>query len=235
MSSILDALEKASKERAAKRGDLSAASLGRESAREKQLVAEAEHHRQRAKMIALSAVLLVLCGVGGVFAFLQLRDPGASGAVPSSSVHETDSVPPTVTTPPTTEPPAASQPPAAEPPSAAAAAVAPAPTPWPTPTPWPSPTQPPTPEPTQAVYIENAAPVSTASYKGIFKDGQIIRPAEIGMEVGGVMELKSGNVALVNGKQVRAGQKIGELHVIDVQAGLLTVDVGDGTVVKVRF
>jgi hypothetical protein len=55
------------------------------------------------------------------------------------------------------------------------------------------------------------------------------------MEVGGVMELKSGNVALVNGKQVRAGQKIGELHVIDVQAGLLTVDVGDGTVVKVRF
>jgi hypothetical protein len=34
---------------------------------------------------------------------------------------------------------------------------------------------------------------------------------------------------------VRAGQKVDGLHIVDIQFGLITVDLGDGTIVKARY
>lgn len=49
------------------------------------------------------------------------------------------------------------------------------------------------------------------------------------------MELASGNVAIINETQVKAGQKIGDLHVIEINMSHLVIDLGDGTVVYVRY
>lgn len=69
----------------------------------------------------------------------------------------------------------------------------------------------------------------------MFRDGEIVRPEDLGLTITGVMEFQSGSVAFINGGEYKAGQKIGELHLIDVRIGVLTIDVGDGTQVKVRF
>lgn len=224
MSSILDALERASKERAARKGQpITSDSLGQQSVLERRLREENERNRI-ALRTSLGLVFLLLIVVVPVAVYMTNTR--------SSDVDVTAASAPVVAPDPAIEAAAA----ASLPTTAPAAEPQPSPTPPPSPTPWPSPTAWPSPTPVEsrAAYIENT-PDATTSYKGIFKDGQVIRPSEIGLEISGVMELSGGNVALINDKQMRAGQKIGELHLVDIQSGLITVDIGDGTIVKVRF
>jgi hypothetical protein len=63
----------------------------------------------------------------------------------------------------------------------------------------------------------------------------VVRPEELGIKVDGVLELQNGFIAMINGREVRPGMKVGELHLIDIQFGVITIDVGDGTIVKARF
>lgn len=247
MSSILDALEKASKERAAKRGELlSGDRIGARQGLERRIASEADRHRRliRRAWIAIALVaagLLVL--TAGVWAMLLGGDRDQDDtATPDSTLVAAAALP--APTPAPTPAPVQTAP---------TPTPWPSPTPWPTPTPWPSPAPSPTPSTTPA---RNATAIAAARpdaplpplpgeydkdtdlrpyYEGVFTDGQIIRPADLGLDVGGVLELPSGLVALVNDNHVRAGQRLYGLHFVDIRFGLITVDVGNGVIVRMRF
>lgn len=220
MSSILDALEKAAKKREAEAG-ASGASVGEESLRERRLREEAERARKRARNTLIVAGGLVLLG-GGAIAVLALRNGGkgpAGDRTPSAvqaGAAETPAPAPTptpiviVVTPTATE--------------------APPPTAYPSPTPWPSPTPPPTTSPVPTVRL-----TPTPSNLAALKDGQSIRPEDLGWQVSGTLEMGTGRYAIINGEHVRAGTRFGQFHIIDIQPGLINVDLGDGRIVNVVF
>lgn len=241
MSSILDALEKANRERSARRSDPAKQDLSdRQSALERQLRDQQIRHRRQITLgIVAGAVLLLLLAGAGVTAVFWRQAGGGGPAEPQGE-------PVAAAAAPAGPDQSASAPPEPEPvaeevasPAQEARSFLPQPRATPSASPTPSPTPAPTPQPTaHAAYIQNTQPADDApagTYTGLFQDGDILRPADLGLAVDGVMELRSGLVALVNGREVRAGNKIGELHVVDVQFGVLTIDVGDGTIVRVRF
>ncbi len=232
MSSILDALEKANRERAQRAGDPARQDLADHQAtlerrlREQQL----RHRRQLLLILTGGAVLaLLLAGTAGLALLWQQRgnEPEPTGTALAAAAI------------PAAEEPQAAEPQATPTPEPTAT---PAPTPSPTATatatPEPSPTPSPSPAPSgqSSRYIENdPPPLPTGTYTGMFQDGDIVRPVDLGLQVDGVMDMGTGLVAIINGRQVRAGAKLGELHLVDVQFGFLTIDIGDGTIVRVRF
>ncbi|MBI1291727.1 hypothetical protein GC173_10860 [bacterium] len=219
MSSILDALEKASKERAARR-DLPPPPP---SAPPPPTPAPGGG----------GGKFLIVAVLAGLIVLVVVLWKGQQGEVPATPpivVASATPVPPTPTLAPSPTPV-----PTATPAATPSPTPAPSPTPWPTPTPWPSPTPPPSPTPVPTAMPSPVPTPPPSGYSGVFRSGQIVRPDELGLTVTGVMEFGNGAVAFINGKEYRAGQKIGELHLIEVRVGLLTIDVGDGTVVKVRF
>ncbi|MCC6545810.1 hypothetical protein IT570_01480 [Candidatus Sumerlaeota bacterium] len=245
MSSILDALERASKERENKQGQkISSDALGRHSAADRQSAIEKQLRTENEKQKKLVIWMVVIFGVvviGAVAAmgFIMMaradRDAAeresnrVAAAEPAKAGATLEEIIPVLKS--GLEAPGKAAPADAIPTPAPTEAPSPVPTVAASPTGVPSPKA----EPTAASYIQNSKEADVTSYKGVFTDGQIIRPAEVGWSVEGVMEMKSGNIAIINGKQVKAGQKIGELHITEVRSGLITVDVGDGTIVKVRF
>ncbi len=240
MSSILDALEKANRERSRRRGDPAGQDLSaeRQALLERRLLEQQIRHRRQLVLALTVAGLLILLLAGSVMMAVLWQQRGSS---PTGGPDGDSPLMAAVTTPAPEEPsPGTEQ----QPESTPTPTPSPTPEPRPTATPHPTPSPTPTPTPTPAAtavagYIENAPRERDAappgSYTGIFQDGDIIRPVDIGLQVDGVMDMGTGLVALINGRQVRAGAKIGELHIVDVQFGVLTVDVGDGTVVRVRF
>ncbi len=239
MSSILDALERASKERENKQAEkISSDALGRHSAADRQSALEKQLRTENEKQRRLVFTLSIIFGVVVILAvsamgFMMMAKAGRdaeereaerlAAEMAARQKSPLEQIIPALASSP--KPDAQQQPTATLP--------TPAPTEAPTPAPLPSPS--PAPTATVAAYIQNSAEADAKNYKGVFTDGQIIRPAEVGWEVEGVMELKGGNIAIINGKQVKAGQKAGQLQVIEVRSGLITADVGDGTIVKVRF
>lgn len=228
MSSILDALEKASKERAARRGDaIDSDALGQQAAVEKRLREERERQRRAMRRAwAVLAVVGVLL-IGGTAGAWLLLFRGASVNTPSAQ--ETLTV---------------AAIPAAEPPPVAVVST-PAP---PEPTVVATTPEPPvaTPEPTPAPVIVAQAPAPTPEPSPTsilprrktsdgFTNGQVIHPSEVGLEVGGVLELSSGFIALINDKQIRTGQTINNIRVQDIRFGQLMLDLGEGVVVRARF
>ncbi len=230
MSSILDALEKASEKKGKGQNPDDGGNFT-ESPREKRLREENERHRRNVRLMMISGVVafVLLIGTVGIFALVIMGRDGDTEAQESVNLAQ-------ATLPPTTE--MTSQQPS--PPSDAnpVTLVEPSPTPEPTqtpmpsPTPWPSPTPPPSPTPLAA---QQQRAQERPDYSKVFRDGQIIRPSEIGWTVDGVIEMGETNIAIINGRNVRAGQRFGGLHLIEVRSGLITVDVGNGVIVKVTF
>ncbi|CAN5363372.1 hypothetical protein BH09SUM1_BH09SUM1_18330 [soil metagenome] len=216
MSSILDALEKANQKRAGKDGTpISNEELAQQSTRERRLRQEADKQRHIMRiMLFVSIAIIVLAG--GTVAVLLMRGPRTEKIVapPETQIAAI----PVATPSPTSKP-------------APTATPEPAPTPWPRPTPWPSPTPPPQPRATATPARE----FDRNSYKGIFKDGQIVRPEELGLTISGVVKLGGNYIAIINDKNVKAGQKIGALHVVSIDERVITVLVEENVQVKVRL
>lgn len=224
MSSILDALEKASKERAARKGDvISTDAVGQQALVEKRLreEREAQSRTMRRAWMAMGGVaLLLMAGTGAawVLLFRSASSQPAETSTPAVIASPApDPGPQTVvvaaTAPPTPEPVVES-------------------TPAPTPQPTPAATEPP------ATVVAEATPVPTPLRRKLsqrFSNGQIVHPSEVGLEVGGVLELSSGFVALVNNKQIRKGQSVENITITDIGFGQLMLDLGDGVVVRARF
>lgn len=227
MSSILDALEKASKERAARRGDaIDSDALGQQAAVEKRLREERERQRramQRAWAVLVIVGVLLFVGTAGAWLLLF------RGASAKTAPQETAAIAPAPAAEPAPVVPEATPAPP-EPAVVAATPEPPAPTPQPTPEPVVVAEAPaPTPEPTPTSILPRRK-VSDG-----FTNGQVIHPSEVGLEVGGVLELSSGFIALINDKQIRVGQSINNIRVQDIRFGQLMLDLGEGVVVRARF
>lgn len=216
MSSILDALEKASREqRPGGRGGAAGPTL-----RERQLELEIQRGAERTRKIAIIAgvALFLVIGIGG-FMFVNSPSPkppttANSSVVPSPQLSAPQPTPAMV-----------------------------APTPYPTPTPYPSPTAAPTPAPTPQPTPEPTPTPSKARVRESqrdlllksLRDGQIISAEDIGWTIEGVMEMGDISFAMIDGEQVQTGTRYQGLHLIEVSSGLLTLDLGDGRIVKISY
>lgn len=215
MSSILDALEKASREqRPGGRGGAAGPTL-----RERQLELEIQRGAERTRMIAIVAgvVFFLVVGIAG---FMMINSPAQKPTTSASSVAPAPQL-------------AAPQP--------TPALVAP--TPYPTPTPYPSPTAAPTPAPTPQPTPEPTPTPTKARVRESqrelllksLRDGQIISAEDIGWTIEGVMEMGDISFAMIDGEQIQTGTRYQGLHLIEVASGLLTVDLGDGRIVKISY
>lgn len=72
-------------------------------------------------------------------------------------------------------------------------------------------------------------------YAALFNTGDIVPAHRIGLEITGIMEMSSGNIAIINDRHIRPGQKVGDLHIIEINMSHLVVDLGDGVVVNVTY
>ncbi len=213
MSSILDALEKAARgQRPGGGGSVAGPTL-----RERQLELEIERGRERTRLIAIVAGVTFFL-VAGIAGFFVMKAPPPKPPDVKASV-----VP--------------SQPDPAPQPTPAIVA----PTPYPTPTPYPSPTAAPTPAPTP-----ESTPTPTPSPKRqreseralllkSLRDGQIISAEDIGWSVEGVMEMGDISFAMIDGEQIQTGTRYQGLHLIEVASGMLTLDLGDGRIIKISY
>lgn len=215
MSSILDALEKASRgQRPGGGGSVAGPTL-----RERQLELEIERGRERTRLIAIVAGVTFLL-VAGIAGFFVMKAPPPkppdvkASVVPSAQVAAPQPTPEFV-----------------------------APTPYPTPTPYPSPTAAPTPAPTPVATPE---PTPTPSPKKqresqralllkSLRDGQIISAEDIGWSIEGVMEMGDISFAMIDGEQIQTGTRYQGLHLIEVSSGMLTLDLGDGRIIKISY
>lgn len=216
MSSILDALERAAKEREKAQGAAATANFGADSARERRMKEELEASRRRTRIASAIAAVVLLLG-GTAVAVIALRDDKA----PPPQSDRTAVLPPVDPAP---------------------AAILPTPTPWPSPTAPPSPTPFPSPTaiPTAAATPRvkpTPSPLSEATDdpSSLFTDGQIVRPVDLGWMIEGTMKFSNSSYVIINGEQVRAGQKYQDFHVLEVHERYLLVDLGKGVTVRVIF
>jgi len=215
MSSILDALEKASRgQRAGGRGGAGGPTL-----RERQLELEIERGRERTRLIAIVAGVSFLL-VAGLVGFFVMKAPPPKPVVANASSVPSQQV-------------AAPQPT----PEFVAPTPYPTPTPYPSPTatPTPAPTARPTPEPTPTPSVRKQRESQRALLLKSLRDGQIIAAEDIGWEIEGVMEMGDISFAMIDGEQIQTGTRYQGLHLIEVSSGMLTIDLGDGRIIKISY
>lgn len=217
MSTILDALEKASR----KSGSGGSASSG-PSLRERQLEKEVERSRRTA---VLAAIGIVVVGVGGFVAQSLMSGSSAPPATATRPVGTRGDGPSPV-------------------PAQARGAATPSPAPTPAPTAAPSATPPPSPipqptsappTPTPQAPRPQVATTTAAALKPYLKDGQLLIAADLGWKIEGVMEMGDTSFAMIDGEQVQTGTMFRGYHLVGVTTGLLTFDLGDGRIVKVAY
>ena len=217
MSTILDALEKASR----KSGSGGGASAG-PSLRERQLEKEVERSR---RTVVLAAVGIVVVGLGGFLAQSMLSGPatplvsGARVPVVRGDSPQAGTVRPGVAATPTAAP-------------TLLFTASPVATPVASPTPQPS-AAPPTPTPEAP--RPQVATTTAAALKPYLKDGQLLTAADLGWKIEGVMEMGDTSFAMIDGEQVQTGTMFRGYHLVAVTTGLLSFDLGDGRIVKVAY
>ncbi|MEQ8821454.1 MAG: hypothetical protein RLY93_14545 [Sumerlaeia bacterium] len=229
MSSILDALEKASKAKQARAGSTEDR-LAQE--RERRLREMEEKHRRQMRLALLAGAaffgVLVLGGVVLIGVLLSRgRDdrPQEMASVVVDQMGARDA--PSDMTGGTIKP--------------ATPTLGPTPTPAITPTPTPSPTPMPTQTPVAAVEVParptatpRPTPRITPRPTPRFAENQLISPADLGVEIKGALILGADSMVLIDDEELSIGRKYKGIRPLDIRSGMIEAEVDDaGGPVKV--
>lgn len=218
MSTILEALEKANKRKAAgtPQGNAAPASLNVANVtegdwRERRLREEMERHRQHnrllgAAIVVVAILLFIALYMLWAFAGQRAEVAGASSApvVADAAVPAPAPVLPVVSAPTVV----------VATPTPVPVVEAPTPTPAATPVPTPSPT----PEPT-------STPLPTPTPERLYTDGEIVYDVDLGIDIEGVMKDGSQSVVLVDGEAISLGRKHKNVRPLSVLDKMVEAEV----------
>lgn len=224
MSTILEALEKANKRKAAGAqgnaapNSLNVANVTDGDWRERQLREEMERHRQRNRLlggIVFVVGLLLLITIYMLWHGANARAAAAAQANPPVAASTADVAPVPAAAPVTPATPSINQGTegSAASPAPAPVSAAPSPSPTATPTQTPTPEASPTPAPSPT-----PEPTPSPVPARTFADGEVIYDVDLGIDIEGVLKDGSQSVVLVDGEAISLGRKhkmIRPLSVLD--------------------